>query len=289
MNKRSLPTVSIPNPPSGRYESQLLPKALDHWMPSIRASDSSSERSIGIYEQIGYDSWSGEGVSAQRIAAALRQLGPGPVVVNINSPGGSLYEGLAIYNMLREHDGHITVKVLGIAASAASVIAMAGDTIQVGRAAFLMVHNSWIMAIGNRHDFRNFADWLEPFDAAIADVYAARTGLDLSIVQQLMDAESFIGGSEAVERGFADELLPSDAATGGDTANASAARRLENALRASGMPKAQAMKLISEFKSGVKPGGGEGDPAATGTGDPAELAEIAALAASLTTVLEPQS
>src|SRR5690606_3543403 len=231
---------NLPGAPEGRLHagvsSQILPRALDRWNPGIQAAAAEeAERSISVYDVIGYDYWTGDGVTAKRIAAALRSLGKGPVTVNVNSPGGDMFEGMAIYNLLREHDGEVTVKVLGLAASAASVIAMAGDTIQIARAGFYMVHNAWVVAAGNRNDMREIADWLEPFDAAMADIYVARTGQETKAVGKLMDVETWIGGSSAVEQGFADELLPSDQVEQGDAkASAGVARRLEAALRASG-------------------------------------------------------
>jgi ClpP class serine protease len=155
--------------------------------------------------------------------------------------------------------------VLGLAASAASVIAMAGDTVQIARAGFLMIHNAWVVVGGNRNDLRDVADWLEPFDAAMADIYAARTGMEMKAVAKLLDAESWIGGSSAVEQGFADELLAADQVGRGEAkASAAAVRRIEAALRASGLPKTEAMRLISEFKASL------GDPAGSGEGDPTE-------------------
>lgn len=261
----------LPGAPSGRpsasVRSEILPRALERWNRELRAAvtENEDDRSISVYDVIGYDYWTGEGVTTKRIAAALRSLGAGPVTVNVNSPGGDMFEGLAIYNLLREHKGEVTVKVLGLAASAASVIAMAGDTVQIARAGFLMIHNAWVIAAGNRNDLRDVADWLEPFDAAMADIYAARSGMDLKAAAKLMDAESWIGGSAAIDQGLADELLPSDQVGKGEaSASASAVRRLECALRASGMPKTEAMRLISEFKSSL------GDPAGSGEGDPTE-------------------
>lgn len=261
----------LPGAPEGRpcagVSSQILPRALDRWQPGVRAAaaESGEDRSISVYDVIGYDYWTGEGVTAKRIAGALRNMGKGPVTVNVNSPGGDMFEGLAIYNLLREHDGEVTVKVLGLAASAASIIAMAGDTVQIARAGFLMIHNAWVVAMGNRNDLREYADTLEPFDRAMADIYAARTGEDRDAMAKLMDAESWIGGSDAIEQGFADELLASDQVQqGAGKAAASAIRRVEAALRASGMPKSEAMRLLSEIKSSV------GDPAGSGEGDPTE-------------------
>ena len=280
-----MPKHNLPVAPEGRpcasVSSNILPRAFDRWNPGIRAEGAEDDRTISILDVIGYDWWTGEGVTAKRIAGALRSLGPGPVTVSINSPGGDMFEGLAIYNLLREHDGEVTVKVLGLAASAASVIAMAGDTVQIARAGFLMIHNCWVMAIGNRHDLREVADTLEPFDAAMTDIYAARTGLSVEEIQKQMDGETWINGSSAVDQGFADELLPSDQVRQGGEKKASAVRRLEAALRSSGMPKSEAMKLISEFKSsaGDPAGSGEGDPAGRSAGDPPVIDLSASLSA----------
>lgn len=260
----------LPGAPENRVhagiKSDIAPRALDRWNPSLQAKAGEEEdRSISVYDVIGMDYWTGEGVTAKRIAGALRALGAGPVTVNVNSPGGDLFEGLAIYNLLREHKGEVNVKVLGVAASAASIIAMAGDTVQIARAGFLMIHNTWIMAVGNRNDLREYADTLEPFDRAMADIYAARTGAEAKAMAKLMDRETWIGGGDAVEQGFADELLASDQVDSkGGKAQASAVRRIESALRASGMPKSEAMRIISEFKSSA------GDPAGNGEGDPTD-------------------
>jgi len=281
---------SLPGAPEGRVcagvSSPLQPRAFDRWNPGIHAEAASEERSISVYDVIGQDFWSGEGVTAKRVAAALRNMGAGPVTVNVNSPGGDMFEGLAIYNLLREHPGEVTVKVLGLAASAASVIAMAGDKIQIARAGFLMIHNAWVMAMGNKNDLREYADTLEPFDRAMADIYAARTGEDAGAMAKLMDAESWIGGSDAIEQGFADELLASDQIKTGDKPKAAAVRRVEAALRASGLPKSEAMRLISELKSsaGDPAGGGECD-ATERVREPVSLSETAALAASLANIL----
>ena len=268
--------------------SHLSPRAFDRWNPGVQAAASDDEeRSISVYDVIGQDYWTGEGVTAKRVAGALRSMGSGPVTVNVNSPGGDMFEGLAIYNLLREHDGEVTVKILGLAASAASIIAMAGDTVQMARAGFLMIHNCWGCVCGNRHDLREIAETLEPFDRAMASIYAARTGGDIEAMTKLMDAETWIGGEAAIEGGFADELLASDQVEkGAGKANASAVRRVEAALRASGMPKSEAMRLISELKSsaGDPAGNGEGDP--TERGHPVALSDTAALAASLTTILK---
>jgi ATP-dependent Clp protease protease subunit len=286
MSKKTLPGAPEGRPCAG-ISSQLHARALDRWHAGVQAAEKDADRTISVYDVIGYDYWTGEGVTAKRIAGALRAMGAGPVTVNVNSPGGDMFEGLAIYNLLREHDGEVTVKVLGLAASAASVIAMAGDTVQIARAGFLMIHNAWVMAIGNRNDLIEVADTLKPFDDAMASIYAARTGKEMKAMAKLMDAETWIGGQAAIDDGFADEFLPSDQVKKGDgKASASAVRRIEAGLRASGMPKSEALRLISEFKSssGDPAGGGEGDPTGRVELAPDSFSTTAALAASLLSV-----
>lgn len=258
----------LPGVPMGRPNADvrpyISPNALARWDSGVRAS-ADDARAISIYDAIGHDLLTGDGVTAKRVAAALRAMGPGPVTVNINSPGGDMFEGLAIYNLLREHDGEVTVKVLGLAASAASIIAMAGDEVQVARSGFLMIHNAWVCVCGNRNDLREIADTIEPFDRAMAEVYAARTGESVEDVAALMDRETWMGGSEAIERGFADGYLPSDQLAQSEGGKAKAAiRRLESALRACGLPKSEAIRLLSEIKAGT------GEPASPGAGDPAD-------------------
>lgn len=145
MSKKQLPAAPAGRP-CARVTCETLPSALDRWDGGIKAA-ATDDNSISVFDVIGQDYW-GEGVTAKRIAGALRAMNGADVTVNINSPGGDMFEGLAIYNLLREYEGRVTVKVLGIAASAASVIAMAGDDIQIGRGAFLMIHNCWVVAMG---------------------------------------------------------------------------------------------------------------------------------------------
>jgi ATP-dependent Clp protease protease subunit len=280
---------TLPGLPMGRPQidvrSYVSPSALSRWDSALRAAaaddaEDEKDRTIGIYDVIGEDWWTGAGFTAKRMAGALRALGKGPVTVAINSPGGDMFEGMAMYSMLREHQGDVTVKVMGLAASAASIVAMGGDEVRIARSGFFMIHNCWMLAAGNRHDLRDLADQIEPFDMAMADVYAARTGEDLKAIGKLMDRESWIGGSAAVEQGFADALLASDEVGKSEpAASAAAVRRMESALRASGMSKVEAMRLISEFKSsaGDPAGGGEGDPTGRAAGDPPAAAMFDAL------------
>lgn len=194
-----------------RVQFDARPDALERWEPEVRAA-TSSDATISIYDTIGF-SWEGEGVTSKRVSAALRAIGARDVTVNINSPGGDFFEGVSIYNLLRAHPHKVTVNVMGLAASAASVIAMAGDEILMGEGSFLMIHNAWAVAIGNRHDMQQAAEHLAPFDAAMADVYAARAGITTEEAARLMDKETWIGANQAIEEGFATGMVDSASIT----------------------------------------------------------------------------
>lgn len=258
---------SLPAAPEGRpfaRENRDLPSsAMERWNGGTKAAKS-DDNSISVFDVIGAD-WYGDGVTASRIAAALRAIGGADVTVNINSPGGDMFEGLAIYNLLREYDGKVTVKVLGLAASAASIIAMAGDEVQIGRGAFLMIHNCWVYAMGNRHDLAQVAADMEPFDKAMNDIYGARTGLSSEAIEAMMNAETYIGGSDAVEKGFADRLLAADEIADGDDSPAAALRKLDAMLAKTDTPRSERRKLLKALTGG-KPGAAatpEGMPGAT--------------------------
>lgn len=269
--------------PKSRFRFELSALALERWTPNLQASAVDPATSITIYDQIGADWWTGEGTTAKRISGALRAIGDKHATVYLNSPGGDVFEGLAIYNLLREHQAGVTVKVVGVAASAAAIIAMAGSRIEVARAGFLMIHNSWTVAIGNQHDMRETADWLAPFDKTQVDIFAARTGESPEKIAKMLDTETWIGGQEAVDTGFADALLPADEVTEAEEAPAAASvRRLENSLRASGMSRKDAATLISDFKASLRDAA-QPEP---GQRDAADLQALASKAASLTSILE---
>ena len=269
---------SLPAAPAGRPSAlskrDLPSAAMERWNGGIKAANA-DENSISIFDVIGADYW-GDGVTASRIAGALRSLDGADVTVNINSPGGDMFEGLAIYNLLREYEGKVTVKVLGLAASAASIIAMAGDDIQIGRGAFLMIHNCWVYAMGNRHDLAQIASDMEPFDKAMGDIYSVRTGLSKEEVAAMMDGETYIGGSDAVDKGFADRLLSADEISDDDESPAAALRKLDALLAKADTPRSERRKLLKAL-SGSKPGAAaspDGMPGATNEINPENIAQL---------------
>lgn len=231
-------------------------KVIDKWSAEaagVVSALAQGDNVITMFDIVGEDFWTGGGITAKKVAAQLRAIGDRPVEVQINSPGGDMFEGIAIYNVLREHPQPVTVKVMGMAASAASIIAMAGDTVEIGAASFLMIHNCWVVAVGNRHDMAETAAFLEPFDSAMADVYAARTGQDVKTVQKWMDAETYMSGQMAVDRGFADSLLAADATKVDDQAQArerqvNELRATELQLVAAGLTRSEARARINKIK-----------------------------------------
>lgn len=214
---------------------------------------SAGDNVITMFDMIGEDFWSGGGITAKKVASQLRAIGDRPVEVQINSPGGDMFEGIAIYNVLREHPQPITIKVMGMAASAASIITMAADRIEIGAASFLMIHNCWVVAVGNRHDMAETAEWLAPFDQAMVDLYAARTGQKAAEIAKWMDAETFMSGSQAIDRGFADALLAADALTEdpeakGRDREVNALRAMELTLVSAGASRTDARARINQIK-----------------------------------------
>lgn len=239
----------------GKLNNKFSPDVLNRWNQGIKATDHDSENTIGIYDPIGYDYWSDNGVTAKRISAALRAIGSDTdVVVNINSPGGDVFEGLAIYNLLRAHKGKVTVRVLGLAASAASFIAMAADEIQIARAGFFMIHNAWTVAWGNRHDLIETSSLLGQIDETIADIYHIRTELSAEELGKMMDSESWINGKTSIEKGFADSLLESDALidqTDEHGPSNEAAKKIDMLLAQIGLPRSDRRSLIKDLKTGT--------------------------------------
>jgi len=248
MSLRKLPEAkSFVRPNNFQWDapSDVLAK----WAERPMAAEGDDSKTISIYDVIGEDWWTGGGFTSKRMAAALRSIGKNDVTVNINSPGGDMFEGIAIYNLLREHEARVTVNVMGIAASAASIIAMAGDEIRMGLGTFMMIHNAWGVVIGNRHDMREAATLFDGFDSALTDIYEARTAMDRADIEKLMDSETFMGPSDAVKNGFADEVSSDIKAPEGDAKNMDrglmARRQTEAALARAGFSRSDRNQMIS--------------------------------------------
>ena len=157
---------------------------------------------ISIYDEIG-----AYGVSAKAFLADLGKLpDKAPLTLRLNSPGGSVFDAVAIYNALQRHAGTVTVSIDGIAASAASYIAMAGDEIVMPENAFLMIHDPSGMVMGTAGDMRSMAEALEKIGASLLRGYAAKSGKPEAEIAILMAKETWLDASEALEMGFADTM-----------------------------------------------------------------------------------
>lgn len=167
------------------------------------APTDSGPAEVLIYDEI--DSWFG--VSAEQLARDISALDPQrALTVRINSPGGNVYDGVAILNALRGHPGTVTVVVDGLAASAASVIAMGGDEVVMNRNSEMMLHNGSALVVGGSEDMRKMADRLEQVNANLASIYAERCGGTAEEWRAIMAAETWYSAEEAVAAGLADRV-----------------------------------------------------------------------------------
>jgi ATP-dependent Clp protease, protease subunit len=253
MTLRKLPEIKALDRPRG-YSWDVPSDALARWTETPQAAAQDDGATITVYDMIGEDAWTGGGFTAKRMSAALRSIGARDVTVKINSPGGDVFEGFAIYNELRQHRAKVNVQVMGIAASAAAYIAMAGDEISMGLGSFMMVHNSWGMVVGNRHDMAEAITVLAVIDAAQTDIFEARTGLPRAELAKFLDAETFFSASDAVKHGFADAVMDGDGVGAQAKAlpHVNARRKLDALLAQAGVSRVERRRMLSEAAGGTQ-------------------------------------
>ena len=233
-----------------RYDASIVAAAADK---------GSEETTLNIYSEIG-DTWDGTGMTPKIVSSVLRQAGGKDLTVNINSPGGSFFDGLAIYTLLKDYSGKVNVRVIGMAASAASVIALAGTNIEMAPGSFMMIHNAWTIAMGNRHDMTDAAGMLGQFDQSMIELYANHTGLSTKEIASMMDAETWISAADAIDKGFADSLMePNQVAIASlaDQGYNAALKKVDLALAKSGVTRSERRNLIKDLTA--KPGAGSHD------------------------------
>jgi len=158
-----------------------------------------------LYGDIGFD------ITAREFSDELKALGDTKeIVIRINSFGGDVFDGVAIYSRLIDSGANIIVFIDGIAASAASVIAMAGNEIHIAEAGFVMIHDAWAMSMGNAADLRKTAARLESVSEQIAAIYQRRTGQDMAEIRAFMAAETEFNAEQSIELGFATEIFEAE-------------------------------------------------------------------------------
>lgn len=227
---------------------------------AFESRDADGATVIDLYDEIG-----AYGVSAKDMRARLADAGD--VVLRINSPGGSVFDGIAMFNDLVAHTGRIRVEIVGLAASAASLVAMAGDEIAIAENGFVMIHQAWTLAAGNASGLTEVAAVLVQVDQSLAATYAARSEQSVSAVASMMAAETWMTADAAIESGFADATLPArgpqarfdlsvfaraPAALAADIPRDNPTiRDVETALRDAGLSRSQAKALAAHGHRGV--------------------------------------
>lgn len=166
----------------------------------------STERTLFLSGEISDETWYGDEVTPKLFKDELYD-GEGDITVWLNSPGGDVFAAAQIYNMLRDYKGNVTIKIDGLAASAASVIAMAGNTVLVSPVAMMMIHNPATLAIGNAKDMERAIAMLNEVKESILNAYEGKTGLSRARLSHMMDDETWFNAKKAVELGFADKIL----------------------------------------------------------------------------------
>ena len=159
--------------------------------------------------EISDETWWGDEITPQMFRSELNAA-EGDIDLWINSPGGDCYAAAQIYNMLMEYKGNVNVKIDGIAASAASVVAMAGSTVEISPLGMLMIHNPMTISIGDTHEMERTITFLAEIKESIINAYEIKTGLSRAKISRLMDAETWMNAKKAVELGFADSVLYAD-------------------------------------------------------------------------------
>lgn len=169
-------------------------------------NDAEEERTLVLNGEISDETWYGDEVTPKLFEKELN-AGTGNITVWINSPGGCMFAAAQIYNMLMEYKGDVTVKIDALAASAASVIAMAGTKVLMSPVSLMMIHNPMTIAIGDSREMQKAGEVLDEVKESILNAYEIKTGLNRTKLSHLMDGESWFNAKKAVELGFADGIL----------------------------------------------------------------------------------
>lgn len=176
------------------------------WNWKNQTENNPTERVLTLNGTIAEESWFDDDITPQLFKDELNS-GTGNITVWINSPGGDCVAAAQIYNMLMDYKGNVTVKIDGIAASAASVIAMAGNNVMMSPVSMLMIHNPATVAMGDHNEMQKAIEMLEEVKESIINAYEIKTGLSRAKLSHLMDSETWMNANKAVELGFADGII----------------------------------------------------------------------------------
>lgn len=172
----------------------------------VRNAADGSSADVYLYDAIG--GWLG--ISAEQFTKEFSAITAPTINLHVNSPGGDVFDGTAIYNAIQQHPSNVVVHVDGVAASIASIIALAGNEVRMGEGSYFMIHNPFAMAIGDAGELRQTADLLDKVGGQLAGIYARQTGMPMGDVKAAMDAETWYTAQEAVDAGFATSVAVPD-------------------------------------------------------------------------------
>lgn len=173
---------------------------------NFKALDESTGE-LTLYGEISDVTWRGDEVTPKQFKEDLDALGGIDTLnVYINSPGGDVFAGQTIYSILKRHKAQVIVCIDGLAASIASLIAMAGDKVIMPENAMMMIHSPWTLAVGNANEFRKLADDLDKIRDSMITAYQSKSGLTQEEIAEIMDAETWLSAEDCIEKGFADEI-----------------------------------------------------------------------------------
>jgi len=245
------------------YRTEKNAKAIaSFWGKPLEKNDwykieakSEEETEIIIYDVIGYPY-----NDAFDLVRALGEIKGKNITIRINSPGGDVFDGLAIYNALREHKARVTTKNEGIASSIASIIALAGDEVQAHKNAMYMIHDPWVLTAGNQYELRDIADILAKISVNMVDIYSDNSNIGKRELKEMMKEETWLTAKEAKDRGFVDTVLDTGVAKANFDlsmfANVPAGeptiRKKEQALRDVGFSQKEAKALLSRRREGTQ-------------------------------------
>jgi ATP-dependent Clp endopeptidase proteolytic subunit ClpP len=226
----------------------------------IQAKDESA--TIYIYDEI--SSW---GITASQFVKDLNAVKAKTISLRINSPGGNVFDGMAIYNALKNHPAKVTAEIDGIAASISSIVAMAGEEIRIAENGFFMIHNAWALAIGTSAEMMKMSETLDKIDTQMEKIYAKRTGQHQENIRNMMAEETWMNADEAKAFGFADSIgdqiaaaacmsfdltkfrnVPGNLNAGSERVEPGTERELEKYLRDAGASRAAAHEAVAKAR-----------------------------------------
>ena len=221
------------------------------WNWTVTDNDEKMERILTLSGVIAEESWFDDEVTPEIFRDELMS-GEGDITVWINSPGGDCIAAAQIYNMLLEYKGNVTIKIDGIAASAASVVSMAGNKVIMSPVSMLMIHNPMTMAAGDTTEMKKAISMLTEVKESIINAYELKTGMSRDKIAKLMDAETWMDANKAVELGFADEILSRESSVKPSAMMYSenvVSRKLWNKISAKYRPKEQGRTVAALLRS----------------------------------------